>query len=403
MSKSNPSQFSKSTPNRFNSKEKPSFNLLDELPKPGQMDLFPIAVFIMGIVSCYTTAVGLQPMLNSLVLSYAMAIALSIFLVAIALRIPMAYKSGDQRKLILGYTLVALFSVLLNFNAIYGVFTSEKLLYEELKNNKSALTAMQVQARESLEQHFNASDIQRQLKEAEALLEEEKTNPNNRGYGEIARKLNKETVIPLQAQLANIQAKYVPTMHRIDSVVQHAQTGIDAALASGEIRQYRQAVDQSIDAHTYVAESTENIVGKEAFAYQPLVFQHRDVGNLNHSLWTIINLHTLSGSQTAAVLVSLLLAILIDFIVLFVLVLINRPEKEEDVETTEQNISLGAHTSFSHPSTPVAEEAQERHSSIYAIRKKRESTETRKSGEYQAPIVQSTSTYQPVDELDHFF
>lgn len=389
MLKSNSSQFSKSTNNRFNSREKQTSNILDELPNPGQMDLFPIAVFIMGIVSCYTTAVGLQPMLNSLVLSYAMAIALSIFMVAIALRIPMAYRSGDQRKLILGYTMVALFSVLLNFNAIYGVFTSEKLLYEELKNNKSALTAMQVQAKESLEQHFNASEIQRQLKEAEALLEEEKTNPNNRGYGQIARKINKETVIPLQAQLANIQAKYVPTVHRIDSVVNGAQAGIDAALASGEIRQYRDAVDQSIDAYTYVAESTENIVGKETFSYQALVFQHRDVGNLNHSLWTILNLHQLSGSQAAAVLVSLLLAILIDFIVLFVLVLINRPQKEEVAEEAQTH-SQGTHTSFAKQPEISSEKQVEEPTGIYAIRKNREAPESQHSGEYKTPILHSS-------------
>ena len=86
-----------------------------------KIDLFPVAVFIMGIVSCYTTATGIYPMLNNWILSYAPAIALSVFMVAIALRIPQAYREGNQVKLIMGYIFVASFSVLLNFNAIYGM------------------------------------------------------------------------------------------------------------------------------------------------------------------------------------------------------------------------------------------------------------------------------------------
>ena len=191
-----------------------SSNLFEKSEKKGGFDhpLFPIAVFIMGIVSCYTTALGLEPMLNNLVLSYAMAIALSIFMVAIALQFPKSYENGTQGRLILGYTMVAIFSVLLNFNAIYGIFSSEKLLYEELKENKSRLTALTVKSKEALDDHFQAQKVKEELDQAMGLLEEEKTNPYDTGYGRKARRINQEAVIPLKAKWATIQSKYNPSI-----------------------------------------------------------------------------------------------------------------------------------------------------------------------------------------------
>lgn len=298
-----------------------------ENPTFSGIDLFPVAVFIMGTVSCYTTAVGLHPMLDNWILSYAMAFALSVFMVAIALKIPRAYEEGTQGKMIAGYTFVALFSVLLNFNAIYGVFSSEKLLYEELKANKSELAAIHVRAQEALASHFDATKLEKDLAEAEGLLKEETSNTMDPGYGQKARRIAQEQVIPLRAALATARARYQPALQRMDSLVTGAQTTIDAALQSGKISNYRQAVDKSIDAYAWVGESTRNLVGAERFDYQPLAFQHRDVGNLNHSLWTLMNVFGLEGRQASSVLVSLLLAVLIDFIVLFVLVLINRPPK----------------------------------------------------------------------------
>ncbi len=328
-------------------------------------DLFPIAVFIMGIVSCYTTAVGLFPMLGNWVLSYATAFALSVFMVAIALRIPKAFKEGGHGKLIAGYIFVAMFSVLLNFNAIYGVFSAEKLLYEELKTNKTELTAIKTRSIEALDAHFGAVETERKLQEAQALLEEETSNQVDPGYGQNARRLNQESVIPLRAELAAIRAKYNPVVAQIDSVVSEAQVMISTALEAKEISLYREAVDQSIDAYSQVGEMTQNLLGAAEFSYEPMVFKHRDVGNLNHSLWTLMNIPKLDAKQASSVIVSLLLSLLIDFIVLFVIVMINRPGKgdingpDEDEEDSEESLA------------PVEMEQRQRNGSIYASRRNR--------------------------------
>ena len=336
------------------------------LKPKGELDLFPIAVFIMGVVSCYTTAVGLYPMLGNWILSYATAFALSVFMVAIALRIPKAYENGSQYKLIAGYIFVAMFSVLLNFNAIYGVFSAEKLLYEELKQNKSELTAIRTRAIESLDGHFGAVETEQKLKEAQALLKEETTNRVDPGYGQNARRINQESVIPLQAKLVAIRTKYDPTVGIIDSVVAKAQSTITLALENKTIPLYREAVDQSIDAYSQVGEMTQNLIGSENFSFEALSFQHRDVGNLNHSLWTLGNIPKLEAKQASSVIVSLLLSLLIDFIVLFVLVMINRPGKG-DLNGPEKSEAEEAETILEE------EYVSPRYQNIYATRSHRRS------------------------------
>jgi len=293
--------------------------------------------------------------------------------VAIALRIPKAYQEGNQVKLIAGYIFVALFSVLLNFNAIFGVFSSEKLLYEELKNAKQELTAIGVTAQESLDEHFGAVETQRKLDEARAMLKEETVNRVDPGYGQNARRINQEKVIPLQAELASIRAKYDPVVQKIDTLVSSSIRRIDQALATEEIASYRRAVDYSVDAYNQVGILTQNLIGTENFSYEPLTFEHRDVGNLNHSLWTVMNLPQLSGKQASSVIVSLLLSFLIDFIVLFVLVMINRPGKgdlnaPEKPAEAEAEAAQADRQSFGHGQT---EAERQRRSTIYARRSER--------------------------------
>ena len=364
-----------------------------------KLDLFAIAVFIMGIVSCYTTTIGLQPMLDNWILSFAMAFALSVFMVAIALRIPHAFADGSHKRLIAGYSFVAFFSVLLNFNAIYGVFTAEKLLYEELKNNKSSLTSIQVASREALDKHFGTFELERKLKEAEGLLAEETTNTMDPGYGTKARKLNKETVIPLKAQLSAAKAKYDPLVIKIDSMVIDAQATIDAALASGKIKDYRVAVDKSIDTYGFVGESTQNQVGNEGFAFEGLEFKHRDVGNLNHSLWTLFSLGSLNGKQASAVVVSLLLAILIDFIVLFVLVMIHKPGAGAPIPAAQSSMAQ-AGTVTPAAFNPFAqniqheEEEEEEEDESYSL--ERESIYAfRKGNDRKTKVEDEPSNYNP--------
>ncbi|MEO0584574.1 MAG: hypothetical protein AAF135_20355 [Bacteroidota bacterium] len=369
-----------------------------------KIDLFPVAVFIMGIVSCYTTATGIYPMLNNWILSYATAIALSVFMVAIALRIPQAYREGNQVKLIMGYIFVALFSVLLNFNAIYGMFSSEKLLYEELKENKSLLTAIQVRAGEALDDFYGANETRGKLQQAKSLLEEETSNRVDPGYGKNARRINQESIIPLEAELQLIQAKYDPTVQEIEKLVVGAQVTIDEALASHNISQYREAVDQSVDAYTQVGEMTQNQLGEENFYFEGLVFKHRDVGNLNHSLWTLGEVSKLDGKQASAVIVSLVLALLIDFIVLFVLVLVNKPEKEEKEE--EAIVEETNPTGFRKSSSTTTNGHSAQGNSIYAYRRERTTEESQTHRPYairqesRQPVPPTTPIQTPViDEL----
>ena len=80
-----------------------------EAPETKQSALFNLAIIIMGTVSCYTTAMGLEPMLGSRVFSIAVAAALSLIMVAIALQLPKAFQENRQAGMILSYVFCRFF------------------------------------------------------------------------------------------------------------------------------------------------------------------------------------------------------------------------------------------------------------------------------------------------------
>lgn len=308
-----------------------------EQKKNYQWKLLSIAVVIMGGVSSYTTAVGLLPMVENIYISWAIAIALSIFMIAIALFLPQAYQDGNHRQLIFGYSIVAIFSVILNFNAIYGLFTAENLLYNELTRNRSELAAIRTSADEALKNHYGVTKVQKSLDSLRRELKYEIEDPRNQGFGDKASAIYRQ--LPrLEADSIIVYQNFNPISGEIEQKVDSSLSVIDQAIRSTDKKSYRNAIEYSLQTYGEIGESVSSIVGRSAFNYHPLVFENRDVGNLNHSIWTLMNFYKLTGMQIAALMGSLFLSFLIDFIVLFVILLVNKPSRNGRVlNKTEKN------------------------------------------------------------------
>jgi len=290
--------------------------------------LFNAAVLLMAAVSCFTTAKGIEPMLGNMILSWAVALALSIFMVAIALQFPQAYKEGRHRQLIWGYSAVAIFSVLLNFNAIYGSFTEEKLLYEELNVKRNQVEQIATRAENQINEEYGLVEARRAYEEAKVAYDNEVSNPGRSGHGEIAQKLYEE--------MTSTEGKVQATEKELGNILEVIETersrsfqAIDSALESESAEQYRYAIDVAIKGYNEIGNVASTKLGEEAFEYEKVDFIHRDSGNLNHSLWTITQIFNMGGRQATAVIVSLLLSFLIDFIVLFVLILTHAQPKTD--------------------------------------------------------------------------
>lgn len=306
--------------------------------------LFRIAVIIMATVSCYTTTIGVQPMLGNWLISLSVAIALSLFLVAISFQMPQAFRDKRAGALIWGYTIVGLFSVLLNFNAIYGTFTAENLLYDELKNNREKLQSIQNTSNEVLAKHYRFLKSQKRLDSLNQEYNFELNNPRRLGHGSLAQEIY--TQIPrAEADFKVAKDNYLPAKAKVDTLAIVTIEIIDKALKSKELYQYKQVVDISIDNYNEITHFVKSKLDKNKFGYDPekLEFKNRDVGSLQHSLWSITNVFNMPPQQSISVFVSILLSILIDFIVLFVIVLINLPN-------VPNNLNQNRSTSINTPS-----------------------------------------------------
>lgn len=302
-----------------------SANSFEKTPIGGsenkQSALFNLAIIIMGTVSCYTTAMGLAPMLGNRVFSLAVAAALSLIMIAIALQLPKAYQENRQTGMILGYVFVATFSVLLNYNFIFGKFSSEKILYKELEAHKDALSDLMQKGETAARSHYQIETLAAAAEQKRAVANEEYQNNVRPGKGKIHRQ--KDQVARLaEAKLNTAKANYTAFMQPIKTDIDSVFTQTTAALYQTDWSKYSQVIPLVTASYNKIGSKLSSQLPE--FKHQPRRFENRDIGQLSHSLGSMFSAKK-NGGDPFAVVVALILAILIDFIILFAIIVLNRP------------------------------------------------------------------------------
>jgi len=279
----------------------------------------------MGTVSCYTTAMGLTPMLGSQIFSIAVATALSLVMVAIALQLPKAYQENRQMSMILSYVFVASFSVLLNYNFIFGKFSSEKILYKELAIHKDALSDLIQRGETAAKSHYEIESLVIDAKEKRTIANEEYQNNVKPGKGKIHRQKDQIARLAenkLKTNQANYEAFIGPINADIDSVL----TNTTAALGQANWESYSKAIPLVTAAYNKIGSKLGSQLPN--FKFESRRFENRDIGQLSHSLGSMFSAKK-NGGDPFAVAVAFVLAILIDFIILFAIIVLNRPATSE--------------------------------------------------------------------------
>lgn len=303
-------------------------NSFEKMPKASekkQSALFNLAIIIMGTVSCYTTAMGLAPMLGSQIFSIAVAAALSLVMIAIALQLPKAYHENRQAGMILSYVFVASFSVLLNYNFIFGKFSSEKILYKELAAHKDALSDLMQRGETAAKSHYQIESLAVDAKEKRTIANEEYQNNVQPGKGKIHRQKDQTARIAenkLKTSQANYETFIAPIHADIDSVL----TNTTAALSQSNWEAYSRTIPVVTAAYNKFGSKLKSQL--PAFEFASRRFENRDIGQLSHSLGSMFSAKK-NGGDPFAVAVALVLAILIDFIILFAIIVLNRPATSE--------------------------------------------------------------------------
>lgn len=301
--------------------------MAEEKKKKEQYDgLFRIAVIGMSIISGYTTAMGAIPLFG-VPLSIALAIVLSILLVALALRLPSAYETGQHRSLIIGYICVAMVSIIFNFNFLYGKFAAEDLLYSELNEKKENLSALKIKAKRAMDEELGVIELGRKIEELDEKIEYEKNHPvaGEEGCGPRCKAAIKERE-PLFLQY---QAKIKTSQSFYDKIKgsEQAIDQINKALGTQDLDIYRSAIESATDSYNEIAAYAMENSSSFTASPEQVKFVHKDIGKLDHSIWTLFNFFKFTGRQIASIFVALIISMLIDLVVLFVIVLVSQPEK----------------------------------------------------------------------------
>ena len=301
--------------------------------------LLNVAVVIMGAISCYTTAVGIAPMLNNKFFAFAIAVALSLFMIVIAISIPRTTTKTKKRGAVFAYSLVALFSVLLNFNAIYGIANAKTLLYEELDAKRSNLVKLQSLAISDIDTLHQVTRWEGELEAAQEKMEGEKRTPGEEGCGPKCRKIYREEVLPAMGELKKAKEKAQKYHDRIEKRVSTIYPEpINTVLQNANPKELRVGIEDVVEVYNDISGDIGVVTQKN---YSTINFENKNVGNLNHALNTIFNIGRKGGEATAAILVSLLISILIDFLILFVILFLAPQVEKEQPKESFQGLTRG--------------------------------------------------------------
>lgn len=315
-------------------------NSFQKMPQPTpetkQSALFNLAIIIMGTVSCYTTAMGLEPMLGSRVFSIAVAAALSLIMVAIALQLPKAFQENRQAGMILSYVFVASFSVLLNYNFIFGKFSSEKILYKELESHKDALSDLIQKGETAAKSHYKIETLTAAAEEKRTIANEEYQNNVQPGKGKIHRQKDQAARLA-ESQLKTNQDNYLAFITPINEDIDSILTNTTEAMGQADWATYSDMIPIVTTAYNKIGSKLNSQLPE--FTHENRRFENRDIGQLSHSLGSMFSAKK-NGGDPFAVVVALVLAILIDFIILFAIIVLNRPAPSENKKSKKDKKSF---------------------------------------------------------------
>lgn len=152
--------------------------------------LVSIVVIIFASLSAYTTKIGFNLLwggddpTNKIIIPWAVAIGLSLFMVVLTSIIPLAIKNKKIPLLILVYSIIALGSMFFNFQGFFGRQTHNISLIEDAKSARVILTSINNKSDLELLNYYKLNKIQQEQDSFYARMQEEVDHGYQPGKGE---------------------------------------------------------------------------------------------------------------------------------------------------------------------------------------------------------------------------
>ncbi len=325
-----------------------------------------ISLFFLGI-SVYQTGLGFEQMFGNL--SWIMSFGIGILMLFLAFEMRKRKKRGESAIMpLVGYFVLAIFSFIGNFNALYTRFNKAELYKTELQQHKTELTGVVTASKDALNNLDPASiKLKSDIEELKGQLKMQILDPANPGIGKRARKLigDIETLLGTRLttfsgtpdQLATSYSRNIDEILKtrmnkgklsgakelileIEQLQASVEPTIIEALKPGSILEKGQEANfKVVDIINEIGTKTKEFLGNQSsYNYDMSEFQNQEVGKLSHSFASAFN-----GKNTAAAMIILIAAIFIDAVVPFIVFVSTRKEDdEEEEENKEEENTTGA-------------------------------------------------------------
>jgi hypothetical protein len=305
----------------------------EELKKTDNLLYF--SVFILAIISAYTTAEGFMLVWNTtnfigMIIAWAFAIAVSSFLVFASLKVSEYLRQGKAAALIFTFFLFAMISMFFNFNSIYGKFVTKDIYIDELKQIKVKLAGLEVNGLNAVDEFYGFSKYEKKVDSLGKKADAENTNVLRPGkwvryQGFVDQKTD------ASAQFAQAKEKYTEVKNKFSSELTKLNAKIDSTILLVKEKDYAIVLDESFGKYNELGMIVKNINPK--YDFKPAT-RTSNAGKPDFALQSLVKFfsgdETLTSKERVSIVLASLLSFLLDFPLFIALVILHMPRKRKN-------------------------------------------------------------------------
>jgi len=297
--------------------------------------LLYFSVFILAIISAYTTAEGFMLVWNTTgfigtIIAWAFAIAVSSFLVYASLKVAEYLRQGKAAALIVTFFLFAMISMFFNFNSIYGKFITKDIFIDELKQIKVKLAGLEVNGLNAVDEFYGYSKYERKVDSLSKKAEAEDKNVLRPGKW-VRYQAFVDQKTDAAAQFAQAKEKYDAVKTKFSAALIKLNAKIDSTILLAKEKNYSVVLDEAFGTYNELGMIVKNINPKYNFT---LASRTSNAGKPDFALQSLVKFfsadESLSSKEKVSIVLASILSFLLDFPLFIALILLHMPRKKKN-------------------------------------------------------------------------
>ena len=314
-------------------------------------DIFLAILALMLVsVSFYQTWLGLEQIFGTA--SFIIALVLSLLLLFLCWMIRAAKLEGRPTGSLVGiYIFIASFCFIANFNALYTRFMRTDIYTAELRDINDKFNTLETDVQSKLGYKYNKETTQNIEIKKKQLMEQIK-DPGNKGIGERAKALiadiekltgqKVDLLTPVGTDYGELATRMGAQIDNMMSDLSTDESSLKSDINNSVLKwnpkiqeflllpkEQKDAaaqglIDESLTDYNKLGLRAQSVLGKNKFAFEPVVSKTQDVGKIGYAFEHAIQNF---GMYQFVVLAG---CILLDFIIVIIILLVTNPENNSN-------------------------------------------------------------------------